>query len=82
MEAIAGREAIKKPAEVKTMEKVPIVTMRRKRARLRGAFEDALQIQKGQLVRPDISEQSMNVAYQDLSCNALAMVSLVKVTER
>ena len=42
IEAIAGAVAIRKPAEVKNMEKAEIVSMRRKRARRRGGNEEAV----------------------------------------
>lgn len=41
IEAIAGAVAIRKPAEVKNIEKAEIVSMRRKRARRRGGDEEA-----------------------------------------
>lgn len=42
MEAIAGAEAIRKPADVKTTEKVPMVSIRRRRARRRLGLGDAI----------------------------------------
>ena len=41
IEAIAGAVAMRKPAEVKKMDKAEMVSMRRKRARRRGAEEEA-----------------------------------------
>lgn len=40
MEAIAGADAMKKPADVKIIEKVEIVNIRRNRARRRLGFGD------------------------------------------
>ena len=42
MEAIAGADAMRKPAEVKMIEKVEIVNIRRNRARRRLGFGDAV----------------------------------------
>lgn len=41
MDAMAGAVAIRKPAEVKKMEKAPILSIRRKRARRRGGEGEA-----------------------------------------
>ncbi len=42
MEAIAGADAIRKPADVKTREKAEMVRMRRRRERRRLRFGDAV----------------------------------------
>lgn len=41
IEAIAGAVAMRKPAEVKKIEKAEMVSMRRRRARRKGRFGDA-----------------------------------------